>query len=83
MWSLDLSHPYGPSQPVRETALRFTLSHPSSVQTFSSAPCSQTLAVLCSSLNVRDQYKTAGKIIVWYILISVFRQQKRREKVLN
>jgi hypothetical protein len=48
---------------------------------------SNTLS-LCSSLNVWDlvshPYRTTGKIIVLYILIfQVFRQQERRQKVLN
>ena len=51
------------------------LPRPSSVQIFSSTPCSQTLSFL-SSRNVSDQfshpYKTTGKIIVLYILIFKF-----------
>jgi hypothetical protein len=47
------------------------------VQIFSSAPCSQTLSVcLCFPFNVGDQvlhpYWTTGKIIVLYILIFMF-----------
>jgi hypothetical protein len=61
--------------------------HHSSIQMFSSVPCSQTPSVLCSSLSVRDQvsrpYRTTGKIIVLYILIFVFRQQTRRQKFLE
>jgi hypothetical protein len=57
--------------------------HPTSVQIFSSAACSQTLYSLCSSLNVRnkDPYKTKGKIIVFtYIQIFMFldRQDGKR-----
>jgi hypothetical protein len=48
---------------------------------------SNTLS-LCSSLNVRDQvshpHRTTGKIIVLHILIfTIFRQQTRRQKVLD
>jgi hypothetical protein len=47
---------------------------------------SNTLS-LCSSLNVREQvphpYRTIFKIIVLYILIFVFRQQTRGQKVLD
>jgi hypothetical protein len=57
--------------------------HPSSVQIFSSIPCSQTPLSPCSALNVRDQvshpYRTPDKIIVFYI----FRQQTRGQKVLG
>jgi hypothetical protein len=58
-----------------------------SVLMLSSAPSSQTVN-LCASINVRDQvshpYKTTGKIIVLYILIlKVFRQQTRRQKGLT
>jgi uncharacterized membrane protein YcgQ (UPF0703/DUF1980 family) len=53
------------------------------VQTFFSAPCSQT-----PSLNIRDQvshpYRTTGKIVVLYILIfQLFVKQTRRQKVLD
>jgi hypothetical protein len=42
------------------------------VQILSLGPCSQTLCLLCSSLNVRDEvshpYKISEKIMVLYIL---------------
>jgi hypothetical protein len=46
---------------------------------------SNTLS-LCSSLNVRDQvsrpYRTTGKIIVLYILILVFLDSRRKDRIL-
>jgi hypothetical protein len=59
--------------------------HLSWVQIFSAVSCFQTLN-LCSSFNVRNQvshpYKTRGKIILSYILVSAF-LGNWREKVLN
>jgi hypothetical protein len=50
------------------------------VQILFAAPCSQTCSVCICPLNVRDQvsrpYRTTGKIIL-------FRQQTRRQKVLD
>jgi hypothetical protein len=57
-------------------AVFFTLPslHPSSVQIFSSAPCSQTPSVYVA-LNVKEhvshQYRTTDKIIDLYILIVI------------
>jgi hypothetical protein len=49
--------------------------HPSSVQIYSSAPC---------SLNVRDQVshtcKTTGKIIILHILMFTFLYHRREDK---
>jgi len=54
----------------------------SSLQTFSSTPCSQTTSA--SSRNVNDQvshpYKTIGKIIVIYILIFKFMDSNLEDK---
>jgi hypothetical protein len=38
---------------------------------------------LCSSLNVRQSYKTTDKIIVWYILIFIFLDSRRKDTFLN
>jgi hypothetical protein len=60
--------------------------HLSSVQIFSSALCSQTPSV-CFSFNATDEvshpYRSTGKIIVLYFPVFVFRQQKRRQKILD
>jgi hypothetical protein len=55
--------------------------HLSSVEIFSSTPCSQTPSVY--AIPVSHPYRTTGKIIVLYIIIFVSRQQTRREKVLD
>jgi hypothetical protein len=59
--------------------------HPSLVQIFSSAPCSQMPSVyippLMSETMFHTHYRTAGKIIVLYILTFTFfdsRQEGRR-----
>jgi hypothetical protein len=61
--------------------------HLSSVQIFSLAPCSRTPLVYVSSLIVRHQfshrYRTTGKISLVYFNFYVFRQQTRRQKLLD
>jgi hypothetical protein len=59
--------------------------HLSSVQIFSSTPCSQTTSVyVCFSLNARDQvshpYRTTGKIIILHILIFMFSDSRGEDK---
>jgi hypothetical protein len=61
------------------------LFHSSSVQIFSSVPCSQTPSV-CFSLNKRDQvshpYKTKAELqFLWCILAFIF-LDNRRQKIL-
>jgi hypothetical protein len=82
------------SSPLRSFSSLVSL-HLSSVQIFSSAPCSQTPPVyvpplmlktlrLRSSLNTRDQvshpYRTTGKMIVFYIQIFMFLNNRRADK---
>jgi hypothetical protein len=59
--------------------------HPSLVHIFS-VPCSQIFC-LCSFLKVRDQvshpYRTTGNIIVLYILISTFLDNRQEDELIS